>query len=110
MPDYRPRIQDRVSHLREVTFRLGPRGYATRGHTIDLSPTGVRLFSERPIKVGDPIDITWADGPSAVTVSGRVVHVKVDLEGSCAGVLFHRPLAPDEFDALLGGSRQPARV
>ena len=60
------------------------------------------------VPVGEAIELTWAGvDPPAVTVGGRVVHVKSDVEGNSAGILFHSPLSPETFLAIRTG-RHPA--
>jgi hypothetical protein len=109
MGKLRPRKTDRVRALSEVTYRVDSTGPALRGHTIDLSPTGVRLFCARSPAVGDAIDLTWADRGPGLTIGGRVVYVNVGVEGNWAGVEFHRPLDPAVFAALSGARRAKAR-
>lgn len=104
----RPRQHERVTHLRETSFRVASTGAAGRGYTLDLSPTGVRLFTPRSLAVGAAIDLTWDDRDPPVTLGGLVVYVNVDLEGSAAGVRFFRPLSPGAYRALRGGRRGAA--
>ena len=94
MGTMRPRKHDRVSHLREVHYRLSAGGVLARGHTIDLSASGVRLFCQNSPPVGEAIDLTWSDCDPPVTVGGRVIYVKVEVEGASAGVRFHQPVDP----------------
>jgi hypothetical protein len=110
MSQLRPRKNDRVRHLREVTFREVDDGRDLRGNTIDLSTSGVRLFATRALKVGDRIDLTWSDCVPAVTISGYVVYVKIDAEGACSGVLFHHPIQPKVFKHLCEPTRRRPTV
>jgi hypothetical protein len=100
MAKIRPRKHDRVTHLREVTLRVASGGPALRGHTIDLSPSGVRVFTDGALAVGEPVDLTWGESESRVTLRGWIVYAKVDVEGTSGGVAFHPPLGPDEFRKL----------
>jgi hypothetical protein len=95
-----PRADERVTHLRETAFQVVPGGISGRGHTIDLSSRGVRIFTTRSLAVGDEIDLTWDDRTPPISVPGRVVHIKVDLDGDSAGIVFHRPLSPAVFHRL----------
>jgi hypothetical protein len=100
MAKIRPRKHDRVIHLREVTLRAASGGPSLRGHTIDLSPSGVRVFTDAALAVGEPVDLTWADTEPRVTLRGWVVYAKIDVEGTSGGVAFHPPLGPNEFQKL----------
>ena len=80
--------------------QCGKESRRCKGNTIDLSISGVKLFSQLAPKVGDSIDLTWTDHEPPVTLGGRVVYVLGDVEGSCAGVLFHRPIDPQTFLVL----------
>jgi hypothetical protein len=102
-----PREHDRVTHLRQVTFRVASGGPTLRGHTIDLSRSGVRLFCDRALSVGDTIDLTWSDREPPVTISGRVVYLKVEVEGNSAGVRFHHPINPVVYQFLRGTRQRP---
>ena len=97
-----PRQFERVCHLREMTLRVLPNGPPRPVHTLDLSPSGVRIFTERSIAVGNLVDLTWNNRDSPITVGGRVIYVKSDETGLAAGVVFDRPLAPEVFRALNG--------
>jgi PilZ domain len=97
-----PRQFERVSHLRTMSVRVLPHGAPRSVHALDLSPSGVRLFSERSIAVGDRVELTWNDRTPAVTVAGRVVYVKADESGLSAGVVFDRPLSDAAFRDLNG--------
>jgi hypothetical protein len=88
--------------LRDVTFRVLPAGYRWRGSTIDLSPSGVRLFTQQALQIGDVIELTWPLTPSPVTLAGRIARVQIGVDGTCAGVQFIAPVLPQVFLALSG--------
>jgi PilZ domain len=100
MRKLRPRRYERVRHLHEVNFRNASGGVVSRGYTIDLSPSGTRLFSALPLAVGETIELAWPHRDPAVSLVGRVVHVRVEVEGNCAGVQFYPPLSPEVFQNL----------
>jgi hypothetical protein len=100
MRKLRPRDHERVRHLHEVNFRNAAGGAVSRGFTIDLSPSGTRLFSALPLSVGDTVILAWTHRDPAVSLVGRVVHVRTEVEGNCAGVQFFPPLTPEVFRNL----------
>jgi PilZ domain len=104
----RPRMHDRVSHLREVVFRLDSGGTSARGHTIDLSPSGVRLFCKQSLTVGETLELTWPDRDPPLSVGGQVVYVRFDVDGAFAGIRFFRPIAPEVFESLRAPQRSTA--
>ena len=97
-----PRQFERVSHLREMTLRVLPHGSPRQAHAVDLSPSGVRIFTAQSLAVGNLVDLTWNNHDSPVKLGGRVIYVKSDESGLAAGVVFDRPLAPEVFRALNG--------
>ncbi len=105
MGTMRPRKHDRVSHLRAVHYRLSSGGLLLRGDTIDLSPSGVRLFCQQALPLNDAVDLTWSDCDPPVTIGGRVVYVRIEDEGASAGVRFHQPVDPAVFHALCAARR-----
>ncbi len=109
MGKLRPRKHDRVRHLSAVKYRVGLEGPILRGHTIDLSRSGVRLFCVQSPTIGETIDLTWSDCDPPLTVGGRIVYVKFDLEGSSAGVVFHQPISPALFHTLQHPQSRPVR-
>jgi PilZ domain len=102
----RPRMHDRVSHLREVVFRLDSGGTSARGRTIDLSLNGVRLFCEQSLTVGETLELIWPDLDPPVSVGGQVVYVQFDVDGAFAGIRFFRPIAPEVLQVLLAPRRR----
>lgn len=95
-----PRKFERVSHVRDVTYRIGGGGSSRRGNTVDLSQKGVRLFTRQSIPIGESVELTWVGRQPPLTLGGHVVQSKVDTEGCLIGVVFHQALTPEVFDAL----------
>ncbi|MFO0908675.1 MAG: PilZ domain-containing protein [Isosphaeraceae bacterium] len=95
-----PRVHDRERVLREVRFRILPSGPRRVGHTLDLSPSGVRIFTDPSLRVGDAVELVWNEHDPRATASGRVVHVRVDFDGSWSGLQFLVPLSLPTFEAI----------
>jgi hypothetical protein len=94
------RDHDRVRHFRTVSIRMRGTENATTGRTFDLSRGGVRVITEPPLAVGESVQLTWQDREPAVTVAGRVVHLRVESDSTYAGIQFDEPLSPEAFRAL----------
>ena len=100
MSKIRPRHHDRERVLRDVTFRVLPVGYPWRASTIDLSRSGVKVFSEQALQVGDLLELAWSGGNSVLKLNGRVAHVHVEVDGTWAGVQFVAPIDSRAFASL----------
>jgi PilZ domain len=109
MSKIRPRHHDRERVLRDVTFRVLPAGYTWRGSTIDLSPSGAKLFSEQALQVGDLLELAWPGGNPALKLTGRVAHVHVEVDGTWAGVQFVAPIDSKAFESLCAERGRPTR-
>lgn len=66
------------------------------GYTINVSPTGMFVGTNRPLPPGSSVEVEIVDGDQRVTVEGSVVHAaRVSpllqrLRPSGMGVRFHR--------------------
>jgi len=58
----------------------------------DLSLAGMRLYSERPVEIGETLDLQFyvvpRGGPQEMNVQGLVKHVGLEEEGYTFGVDF----------------------
>lgn len=108
MSQIRPRHDDRQRVLRDVTFRVLPKGPSFRGNTIDMSPSGARLFSEQSVQPGDLLELSCPNPAMPLRLIARVANVQVQVEGTWAGLQFLNPLAPEVFATLCTRSGRPA--
>lgn len=110
MSKIRPRRHDRERLLRDVRFRVLPSGPNWRGSTIDMSPSGARLFSEQSVQPGDLLELSapvTGPGPGPRLIA-RVVDVQVRVEGTWAGLQFVNPLGSEVFRTLCAQGGRPA--
>jgi hypothetical protein len=93
MKTFKLRTHDRMMHLRDVLLRVAPHCAYSQAHTLDLSRSGVKIFTQMSIAAGDSVELIWVDRQERVKLAGRVVYVQVDDAGLFAGVRFHEAIS-----------------
>jgi c-di-GMP-binding flagellar brake protein YcgR len=77
---------------------------------LDISVGGVQFLAKEPLNAGDTIEILLSGSGvrSAIRRNGEVRWVvPIGAEACCAGVRFHEPLSPAEFQALSAARDEP---
>ncbi len=100
-----PRKYDRNQFLVDVEVRSLQGGGQFPAHALDLCASGVGLFANRYLGVGQPVELVFPNsrGQRATDggpILGWVANARIETDGNILGIAFARPLADVEMQSL----------
>jgi c-di-GMP-binding flagellar brake protein YcgR len=100
------RRYERVSCLCDVTVSVLPGGTAIAARCLDLSLGGVGLITQNTFQTGQVVALTFflKDATKKEVrerVTGRVVHLRADVDANRIGVEFLEPLQGSQCPVLM---------
>jgi hypothetical protein len=80
-------------------------GSSLRAMVLNLGQSGVAIFANRSLEVGELVEVSFCLGRAAerrdvMALQGRVVRCRAQTEGNILGIAFARPIGADELELL----------